>query len=71
MVCKWLEVDPKTGKTKVDPKTKKAVKAIEVEILTVYPKNETCTVKNTTTGKTLAGADKLPRKIGWSELIHD
>ena len=71
LVCKWLEVDPKTGKTKVDPKTKKAVKAIEVEVLTVYPKNETCTVKNTTTGKTLAGADKLPRKIGWSELIHD
>lgn len=54
----------------IDPKTKKPVKkGIELEVLSVDPKNEVVTAKNLTTGKTeMDPKTKKPVLIKWSDL---
>jgi hypothetical protein len=70
LAVKWVEVDPSTGKPKLD-KSKKPVKPTEFEVLSVQEKTETATLKSSTTGKPVAGKDKLPLKVKWTDLIHD
>jgi hypothetical protein len=69
-VVKWKPTDPK-GKPLIDKMTKKPVKAIEVEIVSVNEKTGMVTLKNNTTKKPVVAADKLPQKVAWSDLIHD
>lgn len=54
----------------LNPKTKKKSN-IDVEVMTVSEKNESVTLKNLETGKTLVGADKKPIAIKWDKLIRE
>lgn len=55
----------------VDPKDPKKRKKIEVEVMSVSEKNETVTLKNLDSQKTILGKDKKPLAIKWSDLIRD
>lgn len=49
-----------------DPKKKVKV---DIEVLTVSEKNETVTVKNLDSSKTIVGKDKKPLPVKWADLI--
>ncbi len=66
-VVKWCWKG-KDGKPMKDAKSKKPLKPTDHEILTVSEKNETVTLKNLTSEKTVIGSDKKPAQIKWSEL---
>lgn len=67
----YKPLDPKTNKPQIDKATKKPVKGVEVEILTVTEKDTTVTLKNYDTGKTIMGADKKPLKVKWTDLAGE
>jgi hypothetical protein len=68
-VVKWKPTDAK-GNPLRDKTTKKPLKAIEIEVVTVNEKKETVTAKNNTTKKMIVSGG-LPQAIPWADLIHD
>lgn len=66
-VCKYQQTDAK-GKPLTNPKTKRKLPPLEVEVVTVDKKRELCTVKDTSTKKPVVGADKKPLPIAFADL---
>lgn len=65
-IFSYKPLDPKTKKPFVDPKTKKARKSVECEVMAVDKKSETITLKNLDDGKSLYKSVKWDQ-LEWTE----
>jgi hypothetical protein len=68
LVLKWQEVDAK-GKPKLDAKTKRPAKPIQVEVQVVYKDKGVCTIKNVVTGRVVVGPNKMPLRVKFADLL--
>lgn len=69
-VMNYVPIDPKTGKAAMDMKTKKPVKPIEIEILTVDEAKQTVTAKSNVDKKPILDPKtKKARQIPFGELL--
>ncbi len=66
-VCKLQQLG-KDGKPAINPKTKKKLPPLEVEVVTADKKKKLATVKDTTTKKPVLGSDGKPKAIAFDLL---